>query len=170
MVQVLQQLKQFTSPQLHLFDASLRDSLHVSPPSFVSSLPRYVKDLILILSFGATWMTKLKVFYSGCAPITQVTSKLTDHTAFSLKVQIIGDILCVQHMWMSVCVLPKVIRPLIISGLFFISERAAIGRPQFATGPQKCCKTQTHTIQNIKSMSNINHITLLLFLCRTVTH
>lgn len=37
-------------------------------------------------------------------------------------------------------VLPKVILPLMISGLFFISAIAAIGRPQFATGPQKCCE------------------------------
>lgn len=35
--------------------------------------------------------------------------------------------------------LPNVILPLMISGLFFISAIAAIGRPQFATGPQKCC-------------------------------
>lgn len=48
--------------------------------------------------------------------------------------------------------LPKVILPLMISGLFFISAIAAIGRPQFATGPQKCCadanngeKKQQHT-------------------------
>lgn len=34
--------------------------------------------------------------------------------------------------------LPNVILPLIISGLFFMSLIAAIGRPQLATGPQKC--------------------------------
>ena len=43
------------------------------------------------------------------------------------------------YQYMCLCVLPKVILPLIISGLFFISVKAAIGRPQFATGPQKCC-------------------------------
>lgn len=36
--------------------------------------------------------------------------------------------------------LPNVIRPLIISGDFFMSLMAAMGRPQFATGPQKCYK------------------------------
>lgn len=45
-----------------------------------------------------------------------------------------------MHCMCIVYVLPKVILPLIISGLFFISVMAAIGRPQFATGPQKCCK------------------------------
>lgn len=34
--------------------------------------------------------------------------------------------------------LPRVILPLIISGFFRISANAAIGMPQFATGPQKC--------------------------------
>ena len=34
--------------------------------------------------------------------------------------------------------LPAVIRGLIISGDLFISAIAAIGIPQFATGPQKC--------------------------------
>lgn len=38
----------------------------------------------------------------------------------------------------GVIVSPKVILPLIISGLFFISAMAAMGRPQFAMGPQKC--------------------------------
>lgn len=33
--------------------------------------------------------------------------------------------------------LPPVILPLINSGSFFMSDRAAIGIPQFATGPQK---------------------------------
>lgn len=47
------------------------------------------------------------------------------------------------YQYMRLHVLPKVILPLIISGLFFISAMAAIGRPQFATGPQKCC-TDTH--------------------------
>lgn len=44
-------------------------------------------------------------------------------------------------------ILPKVILPLIISGLFFISVMAAIGRPQFATGPQKCCKKSQQSCQ-----------------------
>lgn len=38
--------------------------------------------------------------------------------------------------------LPNVILPLIISGLFFMSDIAAIGRPQLATGPQKCYITR----------------------------
>lgn len=38
--------------------------------------------------------------------------------------------------------LPKVIRPLIISGDFFMSLIAAMGRPQLATGPQKCCSKE----------------------------
>lgn len=50
----------------------------------------------------------------------------------------------IVYICVSAHVSPKVILPLIISGLFFISVRAAIGRPQFATGPQKCCHTQTH--------------------------
>lgn len=33
---------------------------------------------------------------------------------------------------------PNVIRPLMISGDFFMSLMAAMGRPQLATGPQKC--------------------------------
>lgn len=38
--------------------------------------------------------------------------------------------------------LPKVIGPLMISGDFFMSLIAAMGRPQLATGPQKCCNKQ----------------------------
>lgn len=53
-----------------------------------------------------------------------------------------------SYQYMCLCVLPKVILPLIISGLFFISVMAAIGRPQFATGPQKCC---THTCAHTQS-------------------
>lgn len=45
-------------------------------------------------------------------------------------------------------ILPKVILPLMISGLFFISAIAAIGRPQFATGPQKCCDGTNYEKKN----------------------
>lgn len=38
--------------------------------------------------------------------------------------------------------LPNVIRPLIISGDFFMSLMAAMGRPQLATGPQKCWRNE----------------------------
>ena len=40
--------------------------------------------------------------------------------------------------------LPVVIFPLMNSGFFLKSAKAAIGSPQFATGPQKCFKTQTY--------------------------
>lgn len=43
--------------------------------------------------------------------------------------------------------LPSVIFPLIMSGFFRISAKAAIGIPQLATGPQKCVlHKNTHEI------------------------
>lgn len=46
-----------------------------------------------------------------------------------------------------------------ISGLFFISVIAAIGRPQFATGPQKCyTKTQDKKHNKLISLDMIANI------------
>lgn len=69
---------------------------------------------------------------------------LKHDTQFCHHYRVINNTM-VQRGSMGQHVLPKVILPLIISGLFFISEMAAIGRPQFATGPQKCC-IDTHKV------------------------
>lgn len=54
---------------------------------------------------------------------------------------------------LRLCHLPKVILPLMISGLFFMSLMAAMGKPQLATGPQKCWNNTTHitTVLTLKS-------------------
>lgn len=81
---------------------------------------------------------------------------------------------CALHVYIWVyqymCVLPKVILPLMISGLFFISVMAAIGRPQFATGPQKCCTdTQIVTEYSLGHRLNVVHTFILSWLySRTV--
>lgn len=49
--------------------------------------------------------------------------------------------------------LPNVIRPLMISGDFFMSLIAAIGSPQLATGPQKCYNKEI--VQQMKFISLI---------------
>lgn len=49
---------------------------------------------------------------------------------------------CRQISWISKnSKRANVIHPLMISGDFFMSLMAAMGRPQLATGPQKCYKT-----------------------------
>uniref|UniRef100_A0A0E9Q7V0 Uncharacterized protein n=2 Tax=Anguilla anguilla TaxID=7936 RepID=A0A0E9Q7V0_ANGAN len=57
--------------------------------------------------------------------------------------------------------LPKVILPLMISGLFFMSLMAAIGSPQFATGPLEMLRHIVHKVSLNYAFSTF-HITATL--------
>ena len=81
----------------------------------LSSLPvgkRHLQHTVLLLLTGTV--------PSGAARITQVKASRCSTAAHS----------------------PNVIRPLMISGDFCMSLMAAMGRPQLATGPQKCYKNE----------------------------
>ena len=66
-------------------------------------------------------------------------------------------ILCVKSPQLfPVASLPNVIRPLIISGDFFMSLMAAMGRPQLATGPQKCYRNERREREEEKGKAGVN--------------
>lgn len=99
---------------------SERELCNFSVPPFLSGLLSYTRRYLisasaLITSLQATYSISLLEGQNLCSVVSLLTRSLSQ-------------------------VLPNVIRPLMISGDFFISLIAATGSPQLATGPQKCCK------------------------------